>query len=547
MPPWLALLLPEWHVEGSVTRLRGQLNQVTVGTLPIAVTPEILRKQARAAASVELMVPLLEQILAGDEAVVTRWTARYVPEAVLWGLKEILEILRDRRPLSFLTYSPLPAPALPGLSVRFDPQAAIAPPGPRYGEAAMTLVTTYADTGPTGVHRMLAQQGVLNSADYPARIRLLLELWPGARPPQPNAGEVMDKAVAVSQDSGGSRIICPVCLSRLKWDELPLYRWDADQGRYLELDRPAQATPEQLARAERGASVRCPDPAGAMDGDHYLPADYGRHGPPAVLAFIGTSSSGKSHLLTAMIGGIERGDLARYGISSRPIDHALHKTFLDERVRPLLNDSKVLPPTKEGVVNFVDAFVVAGLNGPERTVVLFDVAGGDLNSVHDAKRFLEVADGLVFVVDPAQFDVAGLGDETFNTVMGLLESSGRLPRSVSAAIVLNKADLVRFDDPVTRWLRHNGTDIDAAEILNESADVFAFLHNRGAQAWTLPYSKCEKATLHVASATGGAGPSEGPGGVYPRGVTPKRVLVPFVALLAMTGVLTSQQAQRVGM
>ena len=62
-----------------------------------------------------------------------------------------------------------------------------------------------------------------------------------------------------------------------------------------------------------------------MDGEHYLPADYGRHGTPAVIAFIGKSQSGKSHLLTAMIAEIERGGLAEYGISSRAIDPGLHK------------------------------------------------------------------------------------------------------------------------------------------------------------------------------------------------------------------------------
>ena len=547
LPPWLALLLPVWDVGRPVTGLRDRLKPVTATALPTAVTPEVLRERARSAASIELIVPLLEQILAGGGTAVARWTRPYLPEAVLWGLEEILDVLQGGGgPLSFLTFATVPPPRLPGLLVSFHPQAAAVRADPRYEQAAIGLATSYADAGPAGLHRLLAQQGVLEPADRAVRTRRLLELWPGSRTPEPNAGDTMNQAAAAPKDVTGSRIVCPVCLSRLDWAELPLWRWDGDQGRYLPLEIPERATAEQRARAERGASVRCPDPAGAMDGEHYLPVDYGRHGTPAVLAFIGTSKSGKSHLLTAMIGAIERGGLEDYGIRSRAIDHALHKTFLDERVRPLISDSKVLPPTKEGVVNFVDAFLIGEQNGAERTVALFDVAGGDLNSVHDAKRFLEVADGLIFVADPTQFDVGGLGDETFNTVLGLLESSGRLPQAVSAAIVLNKADVVRFDDPVTRWLRHESTTVDAAELLRESADVFAFLHRRSAQAWTLPYSKCAKATLHAASATGGAGPSEGSGGVYPRGVTPQRVLRPFVALLAMTGVLTSQQAQKVG-
>jgi hypothetical protein len=559
MTPWMALLVPEWHFDQpwNMERLNSQLSQLTVTTLPIATTPEMLREQARKAPAVELMMPLLEQLLTGNGAAATRWTMRHLPEAVLWGLAEVLGVLGDTRPISFISHAPRPAPRLPGVFITFDPHAPVAPAHARPGQAAMTLAMTYADAGADGLHRLLAHQGVLGPGGYRDRIRLLLEHWPGPAPrdralaapaaAKPAGRELPGPAAAApARAASGEHVTCPVCLAPLDWGELPLLRWDPDENDYQPLNVPDRATPQQRAREERAASVRCPDPAGAMDGYHYLPADYGRHGQPVVLAFIGTSSSGKSHLLTAMIGAIERGDLARYGINSRPIDHVLHKTFLDERVRPLLSESRVLPPTEEGVVSFVDAFLISDPAGGERTVALFDVAGGDLNSVQDAKRFLDVADGLIFVVDPARFDVAGLGDETFNTILALIEASGRLPQSVSAAIVLNKADLVRFDDPVTQWLRHDGAEIDATEILRESADVFAFLHSRGAQAWTIPYRKCAKATLHVASATGGAGPPEGQGGHYPRGVSPQRVLVPFAALLAMTGVLTGQEAQRVG-
>ena len=112
--------------------------------------------------------------------------------------------------------------------------------------------------------------------------------------------------------------------------------------------------------------------------------------------------------------------------------------------------------------------------------------------------------------------------------------------------MLNKGDLVRFEDPVTRWLRSGDGTLDAEEFLSESRDVYAFLHKKGAAAWTLPYEVCRKATLHVVSPTGGVGQSEGEGGIYPRGVTPRRVLRPLIAMLAMTGVLTGPEAEKVG-
>jgi hypothetical protein len=280
--------------------------------------------------------------------------------------------------------------------------------------------------------------------------------------------------------------------------------------------------------------------------EQYLPADYGKYGPPVVLGFIGVTSSGKSHLLTAMVGEMERSGLQDYRIDSRPIDHALHRRFLDGWVRPLMTEGRVLPGTQEGVVTFADAFLMGPTGGHQRPVALFDVAGGELTEVDDTKHFLEIADGLFFVVDPAQLSPDGLGDDTFNTVLDLVKSTGRLRDKVCAAVVLNKADMVRFTDPVALWLRSDEKMLDAAEFVRESADIYAFLYNRGAAAWTRPYRECAKATLHAASPTGGAGKREGEAGVFPRGVTPRRVLRPLVAMLAMTGVLTGAEAEKVG-
>ena len=386
---------------------------------------------------------------------------------------------------------------------------------------------------------------MLEPADQAGRIARLLELWPG---PEPSGSVRQDAAQAASPPgpNPGGHVICPMCLSGLDWSKLPLWRWDAGRGDYVLVEVPTDAPRQLRAHLERGAMVRCPNHYNIMQGEHYLPADYGNYGPPAVIGFIGLTKSGKSHLLSAMLGEIERGGLDDYGIRTRPIDYRMHRKFLDERVYPFIKENKVLPRTDEGIVTFADAFLAASGNAPERPVALFDVAGGELVSVDNTKHFLNVADGLIFVVDPSQLDIHGLGDESFNTVLGALQSAHLLPDKVCAAIVVNKADMIRFEDPIAVWLRSDGTQLDAEEIIRESADVFAYLESRGAEAWTRPYSECAKATLHVASSTGGAGPPEGEGGQYPRGVTPRRVLRPLVALLAMTGVLTGPEAAKVG-
>lgn len=212
-----------------------------------------------------------------------------------------------------------------------------------------------------------------------------------------------------------------------------------------------------------------------------------------------------------------------------------------DRVRPLLDDAAVLAPTPLGVVNFVDAFIIGQPERGERVVALFDVAGGDLESAYESKQFLEIVDGLVFVVDPARLRDNGPGDPAFNTVLELLRTFGRLPQ-VSAAIVVNKADVLRFEPPLARWLRCDDQQVSAEQCLRESADVFAYLQRRRAQAWTRPYREIPRATLHVASPTGG--PDDG--ATFPRGVTPCRVTVPLVALLAMNDVIATPQTDGMG-
>jgi hypothetical protein len=356
----------------------------------------------------------------------------------------------------------------------------------------------------------------------------------------------------IDQDTQGQAVTCPMCLHVIEdWNTLGYLRWDPDQQSYVELSVPQDLNPTQLSHHLRGARVRCPaSQGGARIGAHYLPAGYGRFGPPVVLGFVGLTKSGKSHLLASMVGAVVRGELEKnYGISSSPLDHAWHRRFMDTWVSPLLKHDKVLPSTREGgVAEIADAFVINGRGGPERLVALFDVAGGDLARPDETKQFLWIANGLFFVIDPDRISAQWAEDETFSNALDIMRKRTR-PGPVSAAIVLNKADMVRFEEPVNRWLGSEGTvppggALDSVEFLRESADVYAYLDAKGALAMAEPYEVCDKVTLHVASPTWGTATDEG--GVYPRGVTPRRVLRPLVAMLAMTGVLTGPEAEKVG-
>jgi hypothetical protein len=337
-------------------------------------------------------------------------------------------------------------------------------------------------------------------------------------------------------DSAPRRVTCPICLSRIDWHDLTPFRWDGTTGRYVELTIPDDLSPEQERRFMRTISWRCPNPAGDME-IHFLPAAYGQYGPPVVLGLIGATSSGKTHLLTAMVAAIERGELSHQGLTHSPVDPGRHRRFLASHVQPLLAKSSVLPKTGERIISFADAFLI-GQDGAElRPVALFDVAGEELLEVEDAKRFIEIAAGFIFVVDPDQFGGGELGDLTFNAVLDLLKTSGRLD-TVSAAIVLNKCDQIRFDDPVALWMRRVDNGLDTAAVLQESADVYAYLCRRNAEAWARPFQECGRSTLHFVSATGSAKAERH----YPRGVRPQRVLAPLLSLMAMTGVVVAPQA-----
>jgi hypothetical protein len=536
-----------------------------INTDRVLLSPrEDAESRARSSSAIELLVPLLGRVLSGDRKVLMPWTGGALPEAATWGLVSILDMLGDIRPVSFVTcLSGTPA-EIPGTLVSFRQGAPMPALAPEFEAAATGLATSYADN-PAGLNLLLRQHGVAGQADQARRIEQVLEMWPsrppsapfGSQPPHPltvNADSrsatrmpppLNGRAAAAARPGGrpGKPVTCPICLTPIDdWDALKRWTWDTDRQSYRELALPANTGAPLRANLERGSVKRCPNPYAFKPAEHYLPADYGNYGPPVVLGFVGLTRAGKTHLLTSMVGAMQTG-LPRYRIGFRALDRALHERFQQERVQRLLRRNEVLPGTQEGILTFSDAFVMNQGTGVERPIIMFDVAGGDLVGATQTQRFLDIADGLFFVVDPTQLDPRNGSDETFDNVLDLLKGAGRLPGRVSAAVVLTKADLIRFEEPVTQWLRSNTAAVDADEFLRESRDVYAFLHEKGAAAWALPYNECSKATLHFASSTGGPGLE---GGVYPRGVSPRRVLRPLVAMLAMTGVLNSSEAGKVG-
>jgi hypothetical protein len=325
-------------------------------------------------------------------------------------------------------------------------------------------------------------------------------------------------------------ILCPICLHEFSWSEDDLYERTPD-GQYRPL---ALANVSGARRADllRSAHVRCPAPVADPSLEHHLPYTYVQHGKPLVIGLVGGPETGKTHLLAAMIGAIERGGLRPYGLTADAVDIERHGEYVDRHVRPLFVERRELPRTVVAeAAELADALLIN--DGQHTTAVaFFDIAGELLRGIaHEATRFVPAVGALLFVVDAAT-KPARMGDESFRAVLDRLPKNGGL-LDIPAAVVVTKSDAVRFQAPVDTWLYGEADRFDPRAVLEESRDVYAFLHRRDAHAWLSPYDKCRRCTLHFVSATGGAAIE----GHFARGVRTRRVLEPLVSLFAMTGVL----------
>jgi Double-GTPase 2 len=507
-----------------------------------------IEARARSADARMALIAVLAHALQGARRVVMPGSDLGLAEAVMWGLITILRMLGDSRPVSFLTRASgnTPDAGIPGMLVSFRADVlAPLPPDPGFTALATDLAGRFADDA-TGLRRTLEEHGLPAAANESGRISRLLNLPPRGQPG--NANRKRTATVTTTSDSAApaaSTVMCPICLGNIEnWNALDYWRWDATISEYVRIDIPPGLNETQQARFTHGAYVRCPKSTDMTTVAHYLPARYGRFGDPVLLGFVGLTQSGKTHLLASMIAEISK--LSGYGMDVTELDRATHHDFLEKSVKPLIAGNKVLPGTPDDAsTTLTDAFIVRQGDEPERVIALFDVSGGDLERRDSTKEFLWIADGLFFVIDPDHITASKVGDATFSNVLDIMSQRPR-GGSACAAIVLNKADKSRFEEPVARWLRAGNGTLDPTEFLRESADVYAYLERHQAIELTRPYQACQKATLHVASPTGGAQEGTDKASKYPRGVTPLRVLRPLVAMLAMTGVLTSPQAEQIG-
>ncbi|MCE7082175.1 hypothetical protein [Streptomyces sp. ST2-7A] len=360
-------------------------------------------------------------------------------------------------------------------------------------------------------------------------------------PPRPPEGE---DGGAPGESTG--EVLCPHCLRTIRFDPHALFVTDS-RKQYQPLD-PAELD-NVLSREDilRGAVQRCS--ADPRSPEHFIAVPHLVHGRPLTVAMVGASASGKSHLLTRIIAEIIDGGLEPHGLTWRSVNPEQHARFVRDRVQPL-RAGRVLGHTEtmNGFARFEEALLITDAGGRTRPVAFFDLAGEDLVRTDGALRFLLGVDAMIFVVDPLSalplphldhlrkpmnLEVNPNGDPAFATVLDRLPRNG--PYSdITAAMVVGKADLLRFHPPVDRWWAEpEPTGLDPDLIREESGDVYGFLRRHAGQAWLSPFDTIRRCTLHVASATG----ARDDAGRYPAGAEARRVLGPLVSLLAMNGLI----------
>jgi hypothetical protein len=350
----------------------------------------------------------------------------------------------------------------------------------------------------------------------------------------------------VNQPIKERTVSCPICLERFVWSEEHLLEYVRRSGTYEPVDLAGVSNPARRKDIRSRSYVRCPDVSTTA---HYLPAIYGDYPDPVVIGLVGRPLCGKSHLLAAMIDELINGHASQYGISAFVADHILHNDYRRNQLEPFLRGEQ-LSGSEPRLIGIAE-WLLVGNGSSLRPVVFFDVAGEDLKNPGDKglnARFLLSADALLFVEDAAHVvpDVAepidienaeisgdGQGNEWVREALNRLGNSGRDYPRLPAAVVLSKADRLRYVPPVDRWIRDQDADLRPARVLAETRDVFALFDRWGVNQMTDLYRKFQHCTMHVASATGVAVADKR----YPRGVRPSRVLRPLVTLLATLGVV----------
>lgn len=295
---------------------------------------------------------------------------------------------------------------------------------------------------------------------------------------------------------------------------------------------------------------------------HYIPYEYCQVRRTLNIGLIGTSSSGKSHLLAAMLYRMQEEEerLAELGLKVEPFAEMWEYYVQREDIAGFFAPDRrtVLRRTsRNDPVEFRMAYTVTSTWTGEETdyvVSFFDVAGELFldSKARSRLQFIYGLDAYIFVADGQA--LYGWGGKRrglrhpsgFSNVINKLRQNERLvarakgktpqnPLPQPAVVVLAKADLLLAQKEywVSRWLELDD-DFVLKTVDEESEDVYVYCATNGAREWLYPVNAFEDVTLHFASATGC---EEQDGHYNKRKFRHMRVLRPLLSLFAMTGLI----------
>jgi hypothetical protein len=351
---------------------------------------------------------------------------------------------------------------------------------------------------------------------------------------------------------GPARIMrCPMCADDFPWPQGPTVAiFDEATNDYANHDL-SQMSEARRIDAFRNGYRQCPNPSGDSL-PHFLPATYADHGEPLVVGLVGGPTTGKTHLLTAMIRQAYLGGLNSHGVAVSALDSRRHELFRERFIQRFERGDE-LPGSRNGSFE-ADILLLRGPRGA-RPVTFFDVSGEDLEKTdvqNRATRFLLAATAVIFVQpaeDPPDVGSPPTMSENRSFELAVQRLQGRA--GLAVALAVTKSDRLRYLSPADRWLgRGDVHTLNAADIRAESRDAYAYLRHIGAGPSLRPYEAFPRCTLHFVSASGGEAVPVKSGDNFkkrfPHGVRPARVLAPLVSILAMTDVLAGPEAEKVG-
>jgi hypothetical protein len=249
----------------------------------------------------------------------------------------------------------------------------------------------------------------------PAQRHTTLIIHPNTCVSVSDGGEIQDDSVAMLNSAAShtgvsipKTVICPYCFARFPLKEM---LFDSNAGgealpmRYHWLDRLMHRPPRPPKNKLGQILSRKICPKCQKD----LPFTAGMQ-ESLIIGIIGAKDSGKSHYIAALIQRLSRQVGADFQAGLMPVTDETAKRYRDEFYDPLFSMSQELPVTQGTPPPLIYDLNLSGKlwgdkNNRTVTLALYDTAGEKFNDpaiVRKVLKYLEVASGIIFLVDPLQ-------------------------------------------------------------------------------------------------------------------------------------------------